>query len=601
MEATYSEPLSTSFLKANPYLVLDTRYFPVDFKDRLLGALSEAGSLEEQTVGLLVHGENFQALNLLREQYRRQVQCIYIDPPYNSPASEILYKNNFKHSSWLSLMENRLRESSFLRSQEGVLVIAIDNHEREGLGSILPHIFPNDKIFMISIVHNKKGTQGGILSTNNEYAYFVVPEHRKSLNKLKIPPSKWKYPNFRNWGGESLRTDAQNCFYPVFVKNGIVTGFGDVCEDNFHPAGANVAMSDDVLAIYPIDKNGIERKWRNARDSVESIKDILKVKQNPKSGVVQILKPQTDAQIKTVWDDKRYIAGDFGTKLLTHMGLEKKFDYPKSIHTVYDAVYSMSRAGDIVLDYFAGSGTTGHAVIALNREDGGMRRYIQVEMGDHFETVMLPRLKKVVYAPDWKDSKPVSRSKGISHVIKYIRLESYEDTLDGLVLHQPDDDLLAINNSALVEDYRLRYALSSETAESPCLLGVNFSDPFAYNLSVVRDGMRREVPADLPETFNYLLGLRVDSIRRLNGVLAIAGKNPKGEDCLILWRNLNKISNKALENWFVDNRAQFPESLNLVYVNGDHTLNALRKPGETWTAETMEPLFRELMFELDGA
>ena len=594
----YSEPLKTAFLKANPYLMLDTRHFDADFKARLLTALSDAGPLDEQMDGLLVHSENFQALNLLQTRYSGAVQCVYIDPPYNSPSSEILYKNNFKHSSWVTLIENRLQKSDVFRSVNGSLVIAIDEHERERLGSLLLQTYSSEDIFLVSMIHNKKGIQGDMFSVNNDYAYFVIPEQRKSLNKLKIPPEEWEYSNLRNWGGESLRTDARNCFYPIFVRDGAVEGFGDVCDDDFHPPSANVDMEGGVVAVYPIDKRGIERKWRYARNSVEGIKDMLKVKENGKNGIAEILKPQTEAQIKTVWDDKRHIAGDFGTKLLTDMALSRKFDYPKSVHTVYDTIYIITDTEGIVLDYFAGSGTTGHAVINLNREDGGERKYILVEMGDHFDAVLLPRLKKVVYAPDWKHGKPVTRHKGMTQLIQYHRLESYEDTLDGLVLTPPDGDLLADNDPALVEDYRLRYALGEETATSPCLLGSHFTDPFAYTLSVVRDGARRETPVDLPETFNYLLGLRVESYRRIDDVLTIAGKNPQGQYCLILWRNLETMDNKTLENWFMSNRGQLPQSFDLAYVNGDHTLNAIRKPGETWAAKTIEPLFRELMFEV---
>ena len=598
---SYTEPLPTEFLNANPHLVLDTRHFDPIFTDRLLTHLSNGGLLDEQIDGQLVHGENFQALNLLQRKYREQVQCIYIDPPYNSPSSEIMYKNTFRHSSWISLIENRLREADRLKSKDGVLVVAIDSHEREGLGSLLSQMYPEDHIFLTSVVHNKKGTQGDFLSANNDYAYFVVPKYRKSLNKITIPREEWEYSNLRNWGGESLRTDARNCFYPILVKDGKIEGFGDVCEDDFHPEHANVIMDGGLVAVYPIDKKGIERKWRYSRDSVESIKSILLVKVNSKKQTVEILKPQIDAQLKTVWDDRKYIAGDFGTGLLTDMGLGRKFDYPKSVYTMYDTVNSISDTSGIVLDYFAGSGTTGHAVVNLNRNDGGKRKFVLVEMGDHFETVMLPRLKKVVYASNWKDGKPLARDKGVSQLIKYVRLESYEDTLDGLILTLTDGDLLAAQDAELAENYRLRYALDAETAASPCLLGGDFTDPFAYTLSVVRDGVRREVPADLPETFNYFLGLRVGSRRCLDGVLAIAGTNPQGQSCLILWRNLQVTDNAVLERWFAKHRPQLPEALGVVYVNGDHTLNAIRQPGETWTAETIEPIFRERMFEAGGA
>ena len=173
--------------------------------------------------------------------------------------------------------------------------------------------------------------------------------------------------------------------------------------------------------------------------------------------------------------------------------MDNPLDFPKSVPLVEDCIRA-SRGGERgaqIIDFFAGSGTTGHAVIKLNREDNGRRKYVLVEVGHHFDTVLLPRMKKVVYSPDWKDGQPVSRT-GSTQCFKYIRLESYEDTLDGLELTSPSDiqrSLLA-ENAGLAEDYRLRYSLGEETSESACLLGKHFTDPFSYRLFVVRDGVR---------------------------------------------------------------------------------------------------------------
>lgn len=594
-ETGYSDPLTVEFLKTNPYLILDTKHFENEFTARLLATLSEANPLDEQAEGLLIQGENFQALNLLKARYVKQVNCIYIDPPYNSPSSEIMYKNSFKHSSWVCLIENRLRQADSLSTEDGVLIIAIDENEREHLGSLLPQIYPDHSIFLVTIVHNKKGTQGGLLSVSNDYAYFVVPPQVKALNKLSIPSNEWEYSNLRKWGKESERHTAKNCFYPIFVRDGTITGFGDVCDDDFHPDSANMDMDDGTLAIYPIDQKKIERKWRYSRDSIEDIKDILKANKNG-NGVVEILKPQTEAQIKTVWTDKKYIAGDFGTNLISNMGFSKMFDYPKSVHTVYDSIYASTNSKGIVLDFFAGSGTTGHATINLNREDGGKRKYILADMADYFDTVLLPRIKKAIYSPDWKDSKPVSRDNGISQLFKYIRLESYEDTLDGLVWAPKESDLFA-DNSALSEDYQLRYSLNVETQNSANLLGMDCTNPFAYTISTVRDGVRQDTPVDLPETFNYLIGLHTSTYRKIDDVLLITGIDNQKRNCLILWRNLEKTDNTKLEKWFNLNRKHFPDSLDLVYVNGDHSLNAIRGRKDIWTAETIEPVFRALMFE----
>ena len=459
-------------------------------------------------------------------------------------------------------------------------------------------LFPEHEKICISIVHNKKGIQGALFSYNHDYAFFCVPPSLKSSNGSPLSEENWKFDNLRKWGRESERFTARNCFYPILVRNDEIVDFGDVCPEDFHPGSANV-NHDDCTLIYPVDSKGVERKWRYARGSVEKILHLLRVKTVKKSGEIQIEKAKDQKTLKTVWDDPKYIAGDYGTRWLTNLGLKVEQDlYPKSIHTVMDSIHAISDEESIVLDYFSGSGTTGHAVVDLNRSDGGKRKCVQVEVGHHFDTILLPRMKKVTYSPDWKDGKPVSR-KGISQTFKYVRLESYEDTMDGLEatpLSDTQAETLA-RNPELAEDYRLRYALGAETAGSACLLGKHFADPFAYTLSVVRDGERREAPVDLPETFNYLIGLDVRSRRRIDGVLTIAGTDAEHRKCLILWRNLDETDSAALDSWFTRNRTKLPEALDLIYANGDHTLNALRQAGEGWLAMTIEPIFRELMFE----
>lgn len=594
----WSDPPTVDFLKANPYLVVDTRHFDRDFSDRLLAALSDAGPLDEQTDGLLVHGENFQALNLLQARYREQVECVYIDPPYNSKTTQILYKNSYRHSSWLCLMDDRLRLSSGLSASDGSHVVAIDENEQEVLGRLLSARFPDHTRICVAIVHNKKGIQGSFFSYNHDYAFFCISPRLQASNGTPVPEEDWEFDNLRKWGRESERSTARNCFYPIVVEDGEIAEYGEVCPDDFHPGASNVSRGDRVF-VYPVDSQGIERKWRYARGSVEAIRHLLRVKVVGGSGEIQIEKGRPERTIKTVWDDPRYIAGDYGTRWLTNLGLKVEQDlYPKSIHTVMDSIFAISDENATVLDYFAGSGTTGHAVVGLNREHGGRRRYVLVEMGEHFDAVILPRMKKVVHSQDWKEGRPVSRE-GVSHAFKYVRLESYEDAMDSLEVAPSSDEQKALlaGNGSLAEDYRLRYALGVETSGSACLLGNEFTDPFAYRLSVVRDGVREEVQVDLPETFNYLVGLRVESRRRVDGVLAITGNDAGGRCCLILWRNLDEMDYGALDTWFDRNRESFRDQLDVVYTNGDHTLNALRKPGETWIAEAIEPIFRKSMFE----
>ena len=619
-----SGPDGDGFLKANPYLVLDTRHFDRDFKDRLLVALSEAGSLEEQTAGLLIHGENFQALSLLRTRYGRQVQCVYIDPPYNTDSSPIMYKNNLKNSSWLSLMDNRLRITKEILRNDGILCSAIDDEEVNDLRFLLEQIF--DKEIGVAPVRSTPvgRTSRGKLSPTHEYALFYGRDNSSPGSLKKTEKEMQRYPysdghrryawrNLVRTGTNDLRSDRPKLFYPIFVgeDDNIRVPKMEWDEQNMEYKILESPRHNEVIVLPIREQDGrkVEKNWergweRVSRESRQPGEYRIR-REVSESGESQInidfIQPMDPSSVpKTWWGESKYASSNHGAMILKELFGENPFDFPKSVALVEDCIRASGGGEEAtgVLDFFGGSGTTGHAVVNLNREDHGERKYILVEMGDHFDTVMLPRLKKVVYAPDWKGGKPVSRDEGVSQLIRYVRLESYEDTLDGLVATPPKGDLLAENDPAMVEDYRLRYALDAETAGSPCLMGRDFRDPFAYTLSVVRDGVRREVPVDLPETFNLLLGLRVESRRRFDGVLAIAGKDPQGQNCLILWRNLDETGDEALNRWFRRHRKAFP-ALDLIYVNGDHTLNAVRSEGDAWRATAIEPLFRELMFEAD--
>jgi len=327
-----------------------------------------------------------------------------------------------------------------------------------------------------------------------------------------VPESEWEYDNLRKWGRESERETARNCFYPIFVEDEQIVGFGDVCGEVFHPGQSNVRCDKQGhrIAVYPVDSQGVERKWRYARGSVEGIRALLKVHTTP-SGEIQIHKAKAEKPFKTVWDDPKYIAGDYGTKWLTDLGLKVKEDlYPKSVHTVEDSIYAVSDQNALVVDYFAGSGTTGHAVIRLNCEDGGQRRFILVEMGDYFDSVLVTRIKKVTFTPKWKDGKPqrmatAEEAERSLRIVKYMRLESHEDALNNIEFDDASGQL-----AMQFDDYLLRYMLRWEARKSETLLNVEqLANPFRYTLHIHDEGQTREKVANIPETFNWLLGLHV--------------------------------------------------------------------------------------------
>ena len=317
-------------------------------------------NVDEQTNGLLINSENFQALELLQEKLSNRVKCVYIDPPYNAPASEVLYKNSFKHSAWISMMDSRLSLSKRLLSADGSHCIAIDKYEHNNLFDLCKLHFPDMDVVSVAIEHNKKGTMGDHFSFSNEYAIFAVSYNLKHLNEKKRKKEDWDYSNLRNWGGESERGDAANCFYPIYVRNNKVIGYGDVLDDTIHPSAANEitigkfniytpdgiievnGSEENIIRVWPIDPEGIERKWRYAYQSILEIYDKLIV-ENGRDGSIQIKMPKFSDQFKTLWAESIYNAGDNGTKVLTALGFTPNdFAYPKSIYTVKDCVYAIS-------------------------------------------------------------------------------------------------------------------------------------------------------------------------------------------------------------------------------------------------------------------
>ncbi len=297
----------------------------------------------------------------------------------------------------------------------------------------------------------------------------------------------------------------------------------------------------------------------------------------------------------TWWDNKEHASANYGALELKSLFGEKPFDFSKSTALVRDSILASGgrREDSIILDYFAGSGTTGHAVINLNREDGGRRKFILVEMADYFDTVLLPRLKKVTFSPEWKDGKPkrvatVEEAERGPRIIKVIRLESYEDALNNLSFDESAGQL-----GLPFEDYLLKYMLQWETRKSETLLNVEkLSKPFDYCLHIYRDGETRVQKVDLPETFNYLIGLDVAKRQLLddNGryYLVYRGMTREGRRTVVIWRETEGWAEEDYkrDRDFVD-KHKFAEDTNVIYVNGDSLI-----PG----AQALEGVFKAKMF-----
>lgn len=618
MASAYSEPLTMDFLRQNKNLVVDTRHFTTDLKDRLIASID---NIDGKTNGLLIHSENFQALNVIGEKYKEHIDYCYIDPPYNTDSTPILYKNGYRDSSWLSLMNDRLRASLKVLASRGVYTVAIDDTEVHELSMLMNQVFTNHRISPITVVHNPKGSPTKDFNRTHEYAIFVTNENIKDCI-ARIMEENDTPRKMRRWGENSLRTERRLSFYPIYIKNGKIIDVGTVPDDDYHPTGKNEIQTDGRIAIWPIDQNGIERRWNFGLDTIRD--NIGRITILEDDGVYDLFLTHEMTVPKTVWKGGEYDAGNYGNTLLTNIIGEKKFDFPKSINTVKRCVRLVTDTNEnaIILDYFAGSGTTGHAVIELNKEDTRNRKYVLAEMGEYFNSVTKPRMQKVIYSADWKNGKPQSRNTGVSQIVKYVRLESYEDALSNISLSEEKHKMSALFG----DDYLINYMFETE-AQGSMLKIDSFKMPFSYKMKINENNETKEKAVDLCETFNYLVGLSVvrqsvvsyfkaeaDKAGAYEGAVQlkedidgeyafkqIEGVLPDGRHALIIWRTItDKLteSNAALDSYFNKHRInQLNREFDVIYVNGDNNLENLKADDEHWKVNIIEPEFKQRMFE----
>ena len=657
----YSAKLKPEFLHAHPTLVVDTGHFDAAFTARLLDAIDGAN---EQTDGVLIHCDNYQALSAMQAQYRGQLKSIYIDPPYNVPGSEIAYKNGFLHSSWISLIGGRITSALELLSSDGILCITIDDYEKHRLMSFLEATGECEILGVVCIRNNPSGrsTVKGF-AVNHEYAVFASTKSNNcELGRLPHSDDQrarydlvddgrpYELENMRKSSAGSLRQDRPKQHYALFVERDSlkVRLPSQVWDDGNESYEILESPPLGVEVVYPVGRDGIERVWSIGIERASQGIDFL-VADNT-SGQIEVYKRKylnpEGILPRTWWDKKDYSARDNGTRLLRNLlGRNQSFDFPKAPAAIADCLrVSGLQKDNITLDFFAGSGTTGHATINLNREDGSRRKFILVEMGDYFDTVLLPRIKKVTFTPEWKNSKPkrlatLEEAERSPRIVKVVRLESYEDALNNLETRRTEkqQDLLAAAEAhgvdGLREQYILRYMLDVETRGSQSLLNVQaFTDPTAYKLKVKRPGSDEscEVNVDLLETFNWLIGLTVRHIAapqifstafkrdsqkrlRLKGRLeqkvdggpywfrTVTGTTPDGRRTLVIWRKLSgepEWDNLVLDEWFTKQGYSAKESeFDLIYVNGGNNLENLKTPDDLWKVRLIEEDFHRLMFE----
>ena len=606
--------------------MVDTKFFDEAFKQKLLASIDD---FDAQCDGVLIHGDNFHGLRLLAEHYRSSVKCIYIDPPYNTGSDGFVYRDGYKDSSWLSMMLSITESAGDLYSKDNVIYTSLDSNENAHYRVQMKERIRNE-VFVGEIHWESKTKSQNTETSYNKlqpkveiiYVHSDNPQRRFNL----ISRGQKQYPlndsrgAYREYELEVMSADG---------VRGRSTMVFDIC--------------DGEKTIRP----PIGKQWKLGHDQIIRYKERgdLFIRS---TDVILKVRPKDERNEKSdpFWG---FFSKEIGTAESAKSDLktilpDHSFDTVKPMSLVSRLVFHGSDLSSTILDYFAGSGTTAHAVIDLNRQDGGKRKYILIEMGDHFDTVLKPRIEKVVYSPDWKDGKPTAPARGISHCFKYLRLESYEDALNNLEVDGAKGAAFAG-----ISDYFLKYMLQVETAGSASLLNVeSFRDPFAYRLVVKKPASEeREVrTVDLVETFNYLIGLRVkhtsetrayaaaferkadpelpeDAHTKLTlaGRLRLAadgawkfrtveGWCPKNrftpndgakERVLVVWRTLTGDLEKdnAVLNAFLEREAvnALDGEYDVIYVNGSNNVPNLRKESDTWKVRLIEEDFRARMWE----
>lgn len=621
---------NVDYLTTHSFLMTDTSLFDDSFKHALLASMD---ALDEQLNGLLIHGDNFQALNLLQERFRAQIKCVYTDPPYNTSASEIIYKNSYKNSSWMSLMHSRIQLAQALLKFEGISCHTIDDLEVSNLKYLLEHVFGVENFLATVPIRNNPSGRSTVkgFSINHEYGIFFSNgamtgsvgrlEHdseQKSRYGLSDNKGNFEWENLRRNGPDSNKADRPKQYYPVvYCKDKKYVRLSPMTWDEKSRAWE---VADDLTAdeiyIFPIHPDSTEKVWRYSKEHIENEPDrFMVVDKDNRYEIYRKKYINTDGILpRTWWDKPGYSARDNGTRDIVNFFKSKDiFDFPKAVEAVMDSLrIGKLNNTDIALDYFAGSGTTGQAVINMNRYDNGERKYILLEMGAHFDTVTKPRIQKVVYSADWKEGKPTSPQTGVSQVIKTLKIESYEDALNNLQLKrtQTQQDLLSQLPASAQDDYLMRYMLNVESKDS--LLSVShFNKPFDYKLKIAVDsaGAYEEKSVDLVETFNYLIGLQVAHIdyQLAQGFATITGQLPSGEKALVLWRDTAQVDYEALNklcNKLAINPAD--SEYDVVFINGDHNIptsfTALENEGgitKTLKIRSIEEAFLTAMFDVE--
>lgn len=413
--------------------VTDDLVVVAEFRDPIYPGLRSTGTVErggDKPFHTVINGENYHALEALLFAHEGKVDCIYIDPPYNTRDKDWKYNNDYvdsddayRHSKWLAMMERRLKLAKrLLNPENSVLIVTIDEKEYLRLGLLLEQVFSDARIQMISsLINPANQARPGAFGRSDEYLYFIMlgsaAPSRLMLDREWVSSKGRTFTGRIRWdllrrsGTSPRRQDSPGGFYPIYV---------DPAGPSFHSVGAPLPTGESQapsivgkVAVLPIRKNGTEGRWQVGPDTLRSYMTEGRVKiggSDERGYVIYYLKPgefrklssgdypvigqaadgsllvgEVDGQDvlsvpSTQWRISSHDSTQYGSRLLADVIPKRRFPYPKSLYAVEDALrfFVKEKPEAVILDFFAGSGTTAHAVVRLNRQDGGRRRSIMV-------------------------------------------------------------------------------------------------------------------------------------------------------------------------------------------------------------------------------
>lgn len=405
-----------------------------EYDQPIYAGLRETGRVErggDKPYQVVINGENYHALEALAFAYAGKVDCIYIDPPYNTGAKDWKYNNNYvdatdqyRHSKWLAFMERRLKLAKrLLNPADSVLIVTIDEKEYLRLGLLLEQVFPSENIQMISSMIKPAGSsRKNMFSRSDEYLFFVffgaatpakLPLSKEWLGGVKnTSRNELRWRSLMRSGTNSLRSDRPNLFYPIYVNNAgtKIEHIGESLDRDI--PRTDVPTQKGCKTIWPIHSNGAEGNWQLSQPALKKAieKGFVKLgrftdrgmaisylksgeQKKVENGVFPVIGHKEDGSVivdddeyearyvpTTQWRISSHDASVNGSCLLRKLLPERKFPFPKSLYAVEDAIrfFIADKPDALVVDFFSGSGTTAHAVMRLNHRDNGRRRSVSV-------------------------------------------------------------------------------------------------------------------------------------------------------------------------------------------------------------------------------